>query len=184
MGTPFPGRPLPRPSPASFFLFRTGAAVMCFGAGGGDPSPGTISRIGRRTSNTWYCCANSIPRAIGIQVPVGITDERLHWEADDLLTLTLAVTALHLFMRTHLHLPFQYPRSLRLVKVGYLEDMCCIDPSIVASSHDDFLFDDHLIYRSAIVQRSDSAIRSKGCVDRLTLHCEGRAMEISQSVTR
>lgn len=68
-GIPFPGRPLPRPSPASFFLFRTGAAVICFGAGGGEPSPGTISSRGRRTSNTWYCCASSMPRATGIHVP-------------------------------------------------------------------------------------------------------------------
>ena len=53
-----------------------------------------------------------------------------------LLTLILAVSALNFLMDTFLYLSLQDPRSLWLVVIGYFENVCCIDPTVLAASHD------------------------------------------------
>ena len=54
----------------------------------------------------------------------------------DSLTLILSITSLNLLMYTFLHFSLQNSCSLRLVIVGYLEDMRSIDPIVLAASHD------------------------------------------------
>lgn len=43
---------------------------------------------------------------------------------------------LHLLMNTFLDLPFQDPRSCRLVEVGNFQDMCRINPIVRPTAHD------------------------------------------------
>lgn len=65
-----------------------------------------------------------------------------------LLTLTLSITSLNLLMCTLLDFSFQDPGSLRLVKVGNLEDLRCIKPVVPTTAHYDLISQLLLVHRS------------------------------------
>lgn len=54
------------------------------------------------------------------------------------LTLIFAISTLNFLMDVLLHISFQDSGSRRLVKAGSFQDVSCIDPIIVPSSHNMF----------------------------------------------
>lgn len=59
--------------------------------------------------------------------------------AEARLTLILPVSSLDLLMGILLHLSLQDARSCGLVEAGGLQDVCGVDPVVLATSHDMFL---------------------------------------------
>lgn len=60
-------------------------------------------------------------------------------------TLIFPVSTLDLLMHAFLHFSFQDPRPRGLVKIGYFEDMCGIDPAVGPPAHDIVAVDIELV---------------------------------------
>ena len=96
------------------------AAVMCFGARGGDSVDGLKLNIGPKSSSTWYCTAMALARSRGTHVPASERERELVQADRHQPTLVLSVASLNLLVDAALYLPFQYSGTLGLVEVGNL----------------------------------------------------------------